>query len=397
MLRLPSHSLLHLLAVVAVLAASPLHAVYAPIPEQEQGKDLTTTLRAGLSYDTNLFGAATREVETGVFTTGAAIAYNTSLSDQTFFSGSYGLTLDYFENRPGDKLLDSHDLSLRLAHAFSRVTTLDVNNVFVSSRNPESLLAGVPLNPDQSYQSNQLDARFALPLTPKIGGTVKARSLYYDYRDAALGRSLDRIENLYGVAGDYALLPEVKAVAEYRRLEIYYRKLGEAKNKRSDFVMGGFDYELARKLTLSGRLGTEWRQRSSERSTTAPFAELSGKYEYARDSFLVGGYAHSLDETSDAESFTDMEVNRFFLNVQHRLTGLIAVSGSAGYEPAELKGRRGRAGIDETTIRWGAALSYLPRKNWVASATYDYDRVRSDEAVRGMTRQRVGVSARFSF
>jgi hypothetical protein len=395
--RLPSHSSSRFLAFIAFVAASPLQAVYAPIPEQDQGKEFTITVRAGLSYDTNLFGAASREVETGVFTSGVAIASNVSLSEQTFFSGSYGLTLDYFENRPGDKLLDSHDLSLRLAHAFTRVTTLELNNVFTRSRNPESLLAGVPLNPDQSYQSNQLDGRFVTPLTPKLGGAIKARSLYYNFRDAALGRSLDRVENLFGLAGDYALLPEVKAVAEYRRQEIYYRKLGEAKNKRSDFVLGGLDYELARKFMLSGRLGTEWRQRSSERSTTAPFAELSGKFGYGRDSFVVGGYVHTLDETSDAETFTDMKVNRFFVNVQHQLTGLIVMSGSAGYEPAELAGRRGAGSIDETTTRLGAALSYLPRKNWVASATYDYDRVRSDDAARGMTRQRVGLSARFSF
>ena len=48
-------------------------------------------------------------------------------------------------------------------------------------------------------------------------------------------------ENLYGIDGEYAILPELKGVAEYRHQDVFYRKLGEAKNKASDFVMGGAD------------------------------------------------------------------------------------------------------------------------------------------------------------
>lgn len=397
MFRVPFNIFLRWLAAGGAIAALPMRAVYAPIPEQEQGKDLVVSIRAGASYDSNLFGAATDEVGSAIFTLAPRVSYNASLSDQTFFSGGYGLTLDYFENRPGDQLLDSHDLLLRLAHAFSKSTTIDVNDSFMISRNPESLLAGVPLNTDQSFQRNQLDGRFVTPLNPKVGVTAKARSVYFDYRNATLGRSIDRVENLYGLAGDYAILPEVKAVAEYRRQDVYYRKLGEAKNKRSDFVMAGLDYDVAQKLTLTGRFGTEWRRRSAERSTTAPYAEVSGKYDYARESFVLGGYAYTFDEVSDTARFTDQQVNRMFVTVQHRVTALIVASGSVAYEPGELKGRRGIPDIDEKTTRLGAAVSYLPGKNWTVSASFDYDRVRSDDPFRSMKRERVGLSANYSF
>lgn len=397
MFRLPINLLIRGLALAGFMAVPPLRAVYAPIPEQEQGKDLSVKIRAGVSYDSNLFGAATDEIGSGILTVSPRVDYNASLTDQTFFSGGYGLTLDYFENRPGDKLLDSHDVALRLAHAFSKSTTIDFNNVFMVQRNPESLLAGVPLNADQSFQRNQLDGRFVTPLNAKVGATVKARSVYYDYRNATLGRSIDRLENLYGLAGDYAVLPELKAVAEYRRLDVYYRKLGETKNKRSDFVMGGIDYELAKKLSVSSRAGVEWRERASERSITAPFAEVSGKYDYARESFVLGGYGYSFDETSDTARFTDMQVNRFFVSLQHQLTALIVASASVAYEPGELKGRRGFASIDEKTTRLGAALSYLPTKNWTVSASYDFDRVRSDDPFRSSRRERVGLNATYAF
>jgi predicted porin len=385
------------LAMVGFSAALPAWAVYAPVPEQDQGKDLVVTLRAGASYDSNIFGGATDAIGSAVWELAPRISYSASLTDQTFLAAAYGLTLDQIDRRPGDKLLDSHDLSLRVAHAFSKSTTIDVNNVFMISRNPESLLNGVPLNSDQSFDRNQLDANFSTQLTPKIGATVKARSVYFKYRSAALGRSLDRIENLYGVSADYAVLPELKAVGEYRHQDVFYRKLGEVKNKLSDFAMAGLDYSVAKKLSVSGRAGFEHREREAESSTTAPYVEFSTKYDYAEKSFLTGGYVYTLEETSDVARFNDSQVQRFFLSVQHRVTALIAASGLVGYEPSKLQGRRGQVDLAEDTLRFGFGLTYQPTPNWSLSLTYDYDRVESDDPFRNLKRERIGLNAGYSF
>jgi len=318
--RPQKNSILRLLFVGGLAVATSLRGVYAPVPDQEQGKDLTITLKGGVSYDSNLFAAAQGAVGSTIFTLSPRISYNVSVTDQTFLSAGYGLTLDHFDQRPGEKLLDSHDLSLRVAHAFTKSTTVDVINVFMVSRNPESLLAGVPLNPDQSFTRNQLDGRLQTPLNAKSTATVKARSVYYKYRNAALGRSLDRMENLYGVAADYAVLPELKAVAEYRHQDVFYRKEGETKNKSSEYLMGGADYAVARKVSLSGRLGLEWRERSAERDTTAPFVELSAKYDYTEKSFLLFGLGYNLEETSDTSRYNDAKIGRAFVSVQHALT-----------------------------------------------------------------------------
>jgi hypothetical protein len=412
-------SVLRVLAVAVLASAVAGHAAYAPIPEQEQGRDFTVTVRTGVSYDSNIFGAppsgtlagdpaAVGAIDSFVYTVAPKAVYAVSLTEQTFFSGGYGLTLDYVHERPGRQLLDSHDLSLRVAHAFTRRTTLDLNNVLSVLRNPEALLPGIAAlpglitedrtaNPDQSFRRNQLDGRFVTAITPKVGVTAKARSVHYAFRNPVLARSLDRVENLFGLAGDYAVLPEMKAVAEYRHQDVYYRKLGDNKNKRSDFVMAGVDYDAARKLTISSRLGVEWRQRSAERSTTAPYAELFGRYDYAPRSFIAGGYGYSLDETSDTQRFTDMRVNRLFVNVQHQITALIVGSGSVMFEPSQLQGRRGVRSVDEDTIRLGGAISYLPGRSWTIAASCDYDRVRSDLPSRAMRRTRVALNATRAF
>lgn len=394
---MPMKTFLRVLILGGFAAGLPARAVYAPIPEQDQGKDLKISLKTGVSKDSNLFGAASGAVDSAIFSFSPRMTFQRSVTDQTFFSADYGLTIDHFDNRPGDTTLDSHDATIRLAHAFTKSTTIDVNESFTISRNPEVLLAGLALNPDQSFQRNQLDGRFNTPLGAKGTATVKARSVYFKYREAALGRSLDRTENLYGIAGDYAILPEFKAVAEYRHLDVFYRKLGETKNKRSEFVMGGIDYAIARKLSLTSRLGVEWRQRAAERSTTAPFAELSAKYDYTEKSFVVGGVGYTLEETSDTARFNDSKARRIFVNVQHAVSALVVASGSITYEPTVLQGRRGIGNVDENSVRLGAAVSYLPTKNWLVSLTTDYDRTRSDDPSRNLDRRRAGVSVTYGF
>jgi hypothetical protein len=380
-----------------LIAALPARAVYAPVPEQEQGKDFTFSLRGGISHDSNIFGSSIHEQESVIWTFAPRAIYNASVTDQTFLSASYGLTLDRFESRPGDKTLDSHDATLRVAHAFTKVTTIDINNVFTVARNPESLLAGQPLNANQSYTRNQLDGRFVTPVHPKVNATAKARTVYYNYHDDLLGRNLDRIENLFGVSADYAFLPEVKIVGEYRHQQVDYRVLEELKDKSSNYLMAGADYDIARKISVSGRVGAEWRERAAEADTTSPYVEISGKYNYTEKSFLTGGYIYTLEETSDPTVFNDSKVHRLFVNAQHSLTALIVASGSVTYEPSTLQGRRGNPDVSEKTFRTGAALSYLPTKNWNVAATYDYDHVWSEQASRDLRRSRVALSGTYTF
>jgi len=381
----------------------PLWAGYAPIPEQEQGKAWSVSLRASAAHDSNIFGAPTHEISSDVFSASPKIAFNASVTDQTFVTASYQPTLDYFTDRPGEKTLLSHEVLGRVAHAFSPTTTVDFMDFFQVSKNPESALPGVAssnptlLNTDQSFKRNQFDGSFSTNVTEKTSTTVKLRSTEYRFDNATLGQSLDRTENLYGLAGSYDLVPEAKGVAEYRYETIDYRSAGDSKDKTSHFLLGGVDYKAAERLTASARLGVEWRHRDGERSQTAPSAELSLKYDYAQQSFVTGGYAYSLDESSDVEHYTDTKVNRFFVNLQHAITPLIVASGSVDYEPSVLQGRRGVNNANETTLRLGAAMSYLPTKNWTLSATYDYDRVNSDVAVREMSRSRTGLSATYAF
>lgn len=398
--------------VSSALAGVPTYAVYAPIPTQEQGKAWTVSLTGGGYYDSNIFGAASDEIDSLVWTASSSIAFNASVTDQTFLSARYGATLDYVEDRPDHKDLLSHDLFARVAHAFSPKTTIDFYDTYTISKNPEELLpgtqgsaAGEVVNTDQSFKRNVLDGRFTTAVTEKGDVTLKARTTDYRYDNANLAAKLDRVENLFGVAGAYAVRPETKAIAEYRFQTIRYDTESVAssagfgnKDKDSHFVLAGVDHTVGPKLSASARLGAEFRERKGDRSEEAPYAEFSGRYAYGQKSYLAAGYAYTLEENSNVETYTDTQVNRFFVNVEHALTAMIVASGSLTYEPSVLQGRRGVSpDRDETTTRFGAGLTYLAPKNWSVTATLDVDNVDSDDPNRNLERTRVGVRASYVF
>jgi predicted porin len=387
-----------LLGICLLLLPALARAVYAPIPEQEQGQPFVVTLQASAYYDTNIFGAATDRIDSMVYSIAPKLSFDVSVDKQTFFSASYQPTVDYIENRPTDKTLLSHSLALRLARAFSDATNIDLDEAFHVDRNPQSQLNGVALNTDQSVTWNELDARFTTVVGPKTGMALKYRNIYYSYDDQGLGDSLDRMEHLGGVELNYKVLPEAAVVGEYRYQIINYRVTGTGKDKDSSFVLTGVDYSLGKKITLSGRVGLEERSPQDESSTSSPYAEATFRYSYSDQSFVSAGYSYSLEETDDPLHYTDSRTNRFFVNVQHALTPSFIASASATVAPGTLLGIPGVANnVQETSTRLGAALTYVVRKNLSVSATYDYDNVSSDKAYREQLRSRVGINASLYF
>ncbi len=372
-------------------------AVYAPIPESEQGKNFTATVKGGVAFDSNIFGAGTAPIESLVYNVAPKLAYNASVTDQTFASLSYGLSLDHFADRPGSKSLASHSLFGRVAHQFTKATTIDLAESYTVQHNPESLLAGLPLNSDQSSRNNELNGIFTTSAGPKVKVTAKTRLAQFRFDNAKLAGNLDRAENLFGVSANYEFLPELGFSGEYRHLTVDYRSGGATKDKQSNYFMGGAQYNVAEKVSAAGRLGFERRTRSSERATTAPFAELSWKYDYAEESYVSAGFLYTLEEASNVAVYTDTEVNRYFVNVQHAVTAVLTASASFTFEPSTLRGRRGFADADDRTIRAGTALTWATRKNLTVSLTYDHDGVSSDDTSRNMHRNRWGVNGVYTF
>ena len=377
-----------------------LGAVYAPIPEQEQGKALTVYLATGAFYDTNIFGGSVNEVSSYVYELNPSVVFNASIDAKTLVAASYRLSLDYMPDRPGKKELDSHEFTGRVAHTFTPLMSLDLSDTYQLAKNPESLLPGVAtvVNTDQSYRRNLFDSRFAAGLTKRTGLVFKGRSTRYDYENSNLGLSLNHNEYLAGLAAEHAVLPDLKTVLEYRHLIINYDTAGDTKDKRSDFLLIGADHAVSERFGLTGRLGMERRRRAGGTSDTLPYAELGLKLDYGKSSYVAFGYSYSVEETSNIELYSDMSVNRYFVNVQQAIVTQVTATASLNWEPSRLHGRSGiHADLDETNTQLGLALIYRPGKVWSVSAVFDYDRINSDDSSRKLKRARTGLSAKYVF
>jgi hypothetical protein len=391
---------LRTLFLCSILPVLRLGAVYAPIPEVEQGKPLTVYLAAGIHYDSNIFGGSANEVSSLVYELNPGIVFNASLRPTTFASAAYRLSLAHVPDRPGDRTLDSHELSARVAHTFSPQTEVEVSNTYQIAKNPESLLPGLAtvVNTDQSYRRNQFDARFATSLSRRTGLTFKARATRFDYQDDALGVSLDRDEYLGGLALSHTLHPALQTMMEFRHLAIDYGSDSTTKDKRSDFLLLGADYVVNARTGLSARGGVEHRRRSGDKDETSPYVELGAKHDYGKGSYLAGGYSYSIEETSNVDRYTDIRVNRVFLNVQHAISAKLSATASASWEPSVLQGRQGVSrDLDETNRQAGVALIYRPRGTWSVSLTVDWDHIKSDDPGRMLERTRGGMTARYAF
>src|SRR2546423_1369786 len=74
---------------------------------------------------------------------------------------------------------------------------------------------------------------------PSTGGNKSSKG---HSSEKFIAVQFSRNEFLGGVALSYAMLPELKAMAEYRRQQIIYDTQGQVKDKQSDFLLVGADY-----------------------------------------------------------------------------------------------------------------------------------------------------------
>jgi len=378
--------------------ATPLVAVYAPIPEEELGKALVVELGAGIYHDSNIFGSPANERDSMVYRFEPSISYNASVTDQTFLSASYDLAWDHVEDRPDNQDLVSHTLSLRLAHSFDPESSLDITEKLSVVENPESLLPGLPLNTDQSYTSNQFDVTFNDNWDERTGYTLKARSLLYAYDLDSLANQLDRHEFLIGATVNYSATEATSYLGEVRYLDVAYDADGQFKDKQSLYLLAGLDYNPAETLSVSLRAGLEQRDRSGAANDEAPRVELTFRKDYGERSFVSAGYILAIEEISNVVQYTDIEVHRFFATVQHAISARTTASLFFNVEPSTLQGRPGlSADRDETTQRYGAAVTWQPARGWRLSANFDIDITDSDDPFRDLDRTRLGATAIYSF
>ncbi len=380
-----------------VALQSTLFGVYAPIPEQEQGKAVVLSMESGFHYDSNVLGSPVNEVDSSVFTVSPGIKYNASLEEQSFFEASYKLNALLYSDRPTEDKLYNHFFNVRFRHTFSPALILEVSDSLSFIDSPESFLLGLPLQTNQSNDINQFDISLAAELSKRTNMVLKYRNMNFAYDDAQVAPVLDRNDNLFGLQFGYDWTPEASMVFEYRFQDRAYGSNSALKDSDSNFFLFGIDWVPSPAFQLNGRLGVDDRQQEIGTGDTNFYGQLTGIYEYNSDSFLAFSVTYETLETSSPIQFSGEETLSFLFNVQHALTSKIFLAGSIYYDSADLVAQAATASINDNTVRLGLSAIYQPTRNWSVIFSYDFDDTGSDDNFRTETRSRVGISARYTF
>jgi len=96
-------------------------------------------------------------------------------------------------------------------------------------------------------------------------------------------------------------------VGEYRYQNINYPRSRRRQGQGFEFCANrNLITRWGRKSPVrSHRVGGA--ESSGESSTSSPYAEATFRYSYSDQSFVSGGYTHSLEETDDPQHYTDSE------------------------------------------------------------------------------------------
>lgn len=363
--------------------------------------------------------------------------------EQTLIKGDYTYRLNYFADRPDSAIDQYHDVFARVNHRFTPTHTVNIEENFTSSNEPQiggSTVAQPTFRRDSDWIRNRFAVAYNTRFNPRFGLEVGYDIAAYDYtedrgvnhdyflgtpatlttvRVDSLSALLDRVEHLiriepqyylqehtFGFLGyqfgfqDYkskdlinALAPNPNAGAA--RVELPQR--GSIRDSFTQYGYVGVQHEFSRLLSGAARVGVVYADHYNlEETSLSPYADLSVTYNYLPGSSARLGLKHDRSATDNAGA-ADQIATTTFLSVNHRITPRITASTLVTYQLSELSGGS-LDGASFTYLTFSMALDYKVTENLFANMAYQFDDVSSDAGVYpDAQRNRVWLGVRVAY
>lgn len=432
---------------MAAVGAVAAHAQYAPgLSPIETAKPWTLSADIRGFYDDNYLtepahfpngygGFATQRSSWGVEAS-PSVAFNHSVED-TLLSLSYIYDIRYYTDA-GGTTDQSHQFNMRLDHEFSERDKVTVNEQFVSAQEPTVLDTSIVTSPLRANGNNirntgQLDWTHALSheLDLHLG---YANTLYAfrqvggdetsftgapaPYTYASRSAALDRMEQLGTLDLRWKIVPETVGVLGYQYGHVGYTSpeyiiypapgttayRANSRNDDEDFAFVGIDDTLAPNLNASVRVGAEYLDYYNfHTDRLSPYADASITYQYLpRSSAQLGlKEVHNSTDVTGIIGTTpvlDERTTAVYLNVNHEISDKFTISalGQAQFSTFN-GGGPGYSGQGEDFYIGDINLAYHVNPFLIAEGGYQYNRLVSDLAFRGYSRDFVYLGLRATY
>ncbi len=331
-----------------------------------------------------------------------------------------------------------------LTHAFNEQVSARVSDSFVIGQEPDVLRAGNTFSTFQRVSGNNirnygmigLDAQ----LTPDVGLSAGYDNAFYDYKDRGVGEialsptttlfepslagALNRIENRAHIEANYQIMPETKALIGYQFTDIDYNAneiiggvydpfLGinsvvysRSRDSREHTGYVGAEHNFSPEFKGAVRVGasyTEYYNDPSVSATWTPYVNATLKYNYAPQSYVMGGFSYDRNATDVVgaglpdTTTLDAESAVVFLTLNHAITPQLFGSIIGQFQNSIYHGGTFN-NTDEQYYLLGLDLEYRFNQYFSAHVGYNYDRLESNSALnRTFDRNRVyiGVTATY--
>jgi len=390
-------------------------------------------------YDDNYYTypgtAALPRLHTWGFDVSPSVGYNLNRG-QTVIGASYLYDFRWYEDRAGKRYDQSHQVNLKLSHAFNTRFSLDVKDSFVVAQEPSiidpSINITVPARSEGNNVRNQAGIQFTAAVMEHFNIVLGYSNTFYDYeqdqQDAMIpanplgigSRSavLDRMEHQINVDGNYQILPKTTLSLGYAYILTDYTSqdliapgiTGSERDSQAHVITVGAKQQINPQFVVAGKVGVEITEFDSPRwgDETNPYAEASGTWGYAPGSSLQVGLRHMRVPTDvrvlpNGQLNSDSEATSVYISVTHQIASKILLNAMGQYQHAVFNGQGGGTGSDQADDLFygGVTLAYQFTKNIAAEIGYTYDRLDSDiifgATPRSFYRNRVFFGTRLNY
>lgn len=315
---------------------------------------------------------------------------------RTLLAASYDYSLNFYENRPEQKLDQTHWFDFRVNHRLSERYTLEATDQLILADEPA--VTGKTVTEfgreDASSLRNRAALEYTAVITPIFGLLAGYGHYLQDYENESYSRSLDHTENSLHADARWYRSQNHLYFAGYRLGMLDYTAPNfdifrppttihpNIKNTTTHALYVGGEQDLTRQLEARWYVGGQYADYyNSGESTISPYADANFTYTYQRDCTLrlganIGRFA-SDTQIVDEESVTlDQLVYAVILGATHRITSRISGNVQFQFQHAVFNG-----GVDDGSsddyLTFTLGADYKLREYLWATASYTFSKLSS--------------------
>ena len=354
---------------------------------------ITASLRG--EYDDNIY--TTRHNKTGSFVMefSPSILVNFN-SENSTFSARYTFGLDYYANRSGQPIDQSHELLLRYTHQFTDRFSLDVRDQFGYFTNPDLLNGvGTPFR-NGGYFINTATADFEAQWTPVFGTSTNYSNVAILYQDSEIGDLQNFDENTVTHDFRFAILPKFNFTVGGIFDDTDYFTINRGYTNYTADV--GLDWQALPNLSAGVRVGGTLTTSDTVSDSVSPYASATVEWRLGKRSDFNFSYLHNVVPT-DVFNAVGQEADRFTLRFNYDLTTRLTAHVEATYTHSDYTSSLLQSGSSFTEEDLGVdtGLDYHLTDNFSFEAGYLLSDISSQEDFRDYTRNQVYLGVRGTY